>query len=76
MLGNYILQVASNYGTCGNFGRAPSDFGGMVSVDQDTIALKLLQKKHSQFSWLMKMEVMIFETPVYSRTLIASQRLQ
>ena len=45
MLGNYILQVASNYGKCGNFGRAPSDFGGMVSVDQDTIALKLLQKK-------------------------------
>jgi len=45
MLGNYILQVASNYGTCGNFGCAPSDFGGMVSVDQDTIALKLLQKK-------------------------------
>ena len=62
MLGNYIFQVASNYGKCGHFGRAPSDFRGMVSVDQDTIALKLLQKAHSQISWLMKMEVMISKT--------------
>jgi len=55
MLGNYILQVASNYGKCGNFGRAPSDFGGMVTVDQDTIALKLLQKKKT-FTILMANE--------------------
>ena len=29
MLGNYILEVASNYGKCGHFGRAPSDFRGI-----------------------------------------------